>query len=197
MLDIVSPQAKIPVPSPSNRRTLKAILGILNKIDAGQYVGNDLPIFKAPSCNIRLPKSKTILMNIFMTLPALRRIIFLLALLTLFASSSIAQDVAQAVPHTPSLTETLIKMMPVILVSFFIFYFMVIKPQNQKVDAMKKMLETLNKGDQIITTGGIFAKIVQIEEGAATVEIYPQVKMKIQTEHIKQKVEDKKAEDKK
>jgi len=95
---------------------------------------------------------------------------------------------------TPSFGEAISKMMPVILVSFFIFYFMVIKPQNQKATAQKTLLSTLTKGDTVVTTSGLIAKVSHIDPGYITLEIAPQVRLRFEAEHIKQKFEEKKVE---
>lgn len=95
----------------------------------------------------------------------------------------------------PSFGESLSKMMPVILASFFIFYFMIVRPQNQKMQAQKKLLEGLGKGDQVKTTGGIYGKVAQIDNGIVFLEVAPQVRIRIDAAQIGGKVEDKKAED--
>jgi preprotein translocase subunit YajC len=48
----------------------------------------------------------------------------------------------------------------VILATFAIFYFILIRPQQKKQKELQKMIEALKKGDRVITTGGIFGTIV-------------------------------------
>jgi preprotein translocase subunit YajC len=51
-----------------------------------------------------------------------------------------------------------------IAVIFAMFYFMAIRPQNKRAKEQRDMLEKLKKGDEIITSGGILAKVVSIDE---------------------------------
>ena len=48
----------------------------------------------------------------------------------------------------------------VILATFAIFYFILIRPQQKKQKELQKMIEALKKGDRVITTGGIFGTVV-------------------------------------
>lgn len=47
---------------------------------------------------------------------------------------------------------------------FVLFYFMLIRPQNKKTKEHRELITQLKKGDEIITSGGILAKVVSIEE---------------------------------
>ena len=50
---------------------------------------------------------------------------------------------------------------PLILI-FVIFYFFLIRPQQKKVKQHKKMVETLKRGDRVVTTGGIVGTVERI-----------------------------------
>ena len=62
---------------------------------------------------------------------------------------------------------------------FAIFYFMIIRPQQKRAKEREKLLSNLEKGDKIITNGGVHATIVGLEEKTALIEIAPNVKVKI------------------
>lgn len=47
---------------------------------------------------------------------------------------------------------------------FVLFYFMIIRPQNRRAKAHKELLTRLKKGDEIITSGGMLAKVVSMDE---------------------------------
>lgn len=47
---------------------------------------------------------------------------------------------------------------------FVLFYFMIIRPQNKKAKEHRELLGRLKKGDEIITSGGILAKVVSLDE---------------------------------
>ena len=65
-----------------------------------------------------------------------------------------------------------------------IFYFLLIRPQQKKQKDHKAMLESLQRGDVIITTGGLQGKITGLTETVATVEIAANVRVKVQRGYI-------------
>jgi len=68
---------------------------------------------------------------------------------------------------------------PLILI-FVIFYFFLIRPQQKKVKEHKKMVESLKKGDKVITTGGIVGRVDRIiDNEKIEVEISDNVKVEI------------------
>ncbi len=59
--------------------------------------------------------------------------------------------------------ETLISLSPIILM-FVIFYFLLIRPQQKRQKQVKEMQDNLQKGDKIITIGGLHGVIDAIDE---------------------------------
>ena len=51
--------------------------------------------------------------------------------------------------------------LPLILI-FIIFYFFLIRPQQKKAKAHKNMVNTIKRGDKIVTSGGIFATVERV-----------------------------------
>jgi preprotein translocase subunit YajC len=70
---------------------------------------------------------------------------------------------------------------PFILIGllFVVFYFFMIRPQVKRQKEMKNFRDSLKKGDKIVTTGGIYGKIVDINNNVITMEIEDKVKMKV------------------
>ena len=66
--------------------------------------------------------------------------------------------------------EALQQFLPLIII-FGIFYFILIRPQQQKQKKHKSMLGSLEKGDKVITVGGFYGIIKEIKEDKLTVEI--------------------------
>lgn len=62
---------------------------------------------------------------------------------------------------------------------FAIFYFMIIRPQQKRAKEREKLLSNIEKGDKIITSGGVHATIVGIEDKTVLIEIAPNVKIKV------------------
>lgn len=71
-----------------------------------------------------------------------------------------------------------------LLLMFAIFYFLLIRPQQKKAKEHKKMVEALKKGDEIITSGGILAKVTDVEETFLTCKISENVEIKIQNQAV-------------
>lgn len=63
---------------------------------------------------------------------------------------------------------------------FLIFYFMIIRPQQRRQKERQKMLAALQKGDKVVTSGGIHGTIVGVEEKTLLVQIADNVKVKIE-----------------
>ena len=72
---------------------------------------------------------------------------------------------------------------PIILM-FVIFYFLLIRPQQKKQKDHKTMISNLKKGDQIITTGGIYGRITGISDTTITLEIAEKVRVKVNRSNV-------------
>jgi len=64
-------------------------------------------------------------------------------------------------------------MMPLlfIVVMFVIFYFLLIRPQAKRQKELKAMIQALNKGDEIVTTGGLVGRITELSDQYITLQI--------------------------
>jgi preprotein translocase subunit YajC len=65
-----------------------------------------------------------------------------------------------------------------------IFYFLLIRPQQKKQKDHRTMLSSLQKGDVIVTQGGLQGKITGITESVVTLEIAEKVRVKVQRGYI-------------
>ena len=66
-----------------------------------------------------------------------------------------------------------------LLAMFAILYFLIIRPQQKQVKVQRQMLESLKKGDKVVTNGGIFGVITNLSESAVTLEIAKSVHIRI------------------
>ncbi len=74
--------------------------------------------------------------------------------------------------------------LPLILI-FVVFYFLLIRPQQKKMKQHREMLNTIRRGDKLITGGGIMGTVTKVDnEGELTVEIAPDVRVKVQRSTI-------------
>ena len=66
-----------------------------------------------------------------------------------------------------------------LVLMFAIFYFLLIRPQQKRAKQHKELIESIKPGDQVVTVGGIHAKVTAIEETVVTLEIANGVKIKV------------------
>ncbi|MCK4847020.1 MAG: preprotein translocase subunit YajC [Deltaproteobacteria bacterium] len=66
----------------------------------------------------------------------------------------------------------------------FIFYFLLIRPQQKSAKKHQELLQKLEKGDNVITRGGLHGRIVNVKEDIITVEIADNVRVKVERSSI-------------
>ena len=66
--------------------------------------------------------------------------------------------------------SSLMSFLPLILM-FVVLYFLMIRPQMKRAKEHKAMIGALNKGDEVITAGGVVGKITDVSEVYVTVDI--------------------------
>ena len=81
--------------------------------------------------------------------------------------------------------NTLLTFLPMVAI-FIVFYFLLIRPQQKKQKEARAMLESLEKGNEVVTAGGILGRIVKLDEQYVTVEVAPSVQMVVQRAAISQ-----------
>lgn len=69
--------------------------------------------------------------------------------------------------------------LPLILI-VIVFYLFFIRPQMKRSKDQKKFRESLEKGQKVITIGGIHGKIVEIQETTVTIEVEGQVRLRVE-----------------
>ena len=75
-------------------------------------------------------------------------------------------------PAKPSILQSL-GPMPMILILFALFYFMMIRPQQRKEKERRKMIEELRAGAKVVFAGGLMGTIVEATEKTFRIEISP------------------------
>lgn len=68
--------------------------------------------------------------------------------------------------------------LPLILI-FIIFYFLLIRPQQTKQKKHREMLKNLERGDEVVTNGGIHGTIVRIKEDVITLKIAEKMEIQV------------------
>ncbi|HTW87786.1 MAG TPA: preprotein translocase subunit YajC [Candidatus Binataceae bacterium] len=67
---------------------------------------------------------------------------------------------------------------------FAIAYFLLIRPQTQKASEHQKMLNNLKRNEEVVTSGGILGKIVELGDRLVTLEVAPNVRIRIERTQI-------------
>jgi preprotein translocase subunit YajC len=67
---------------------------------------------------------------------------------------------------------------PFVLI-FVIMYFMVIRPQQKKAKDHRDLLNKLKKNDEVMTSGGIYGRVIDLKETVVTLEVAPNVRIRV------------------
>jgi preprotein translocase subunit YajC len=91
--------------------------------------------------------------------------------------TSVAHPGGEPVP--PSLPDLLSQIVPILII-MGIVYIIVIRPQQRQAKAQKELLRNVRRGDVIVTTGGIIAKVTKaVDDAEVEVELAPNVRMRL------------------
>ncbi len=77
----------------------------------------------------------------------------------------------------------LLGFLPLILI-FVVFYFLLIRPQQKRAKEQKAMLDSLKKGDKVITSGGVYGIIEEVKQNIVVVKIAENVRVKFGKAYI-------------
>ena len=72
---------------------------------------------------------------------------------------------------------------PLILI-LGVFWFLIIRPQQKKQKEHQRMVESLRKGDKIVTNGGIFGTIVKVGDDRLTIEIANKIQIQLERHQV-------------
>ena len=86
---------------------------------------------------------------------------------------------AEAAAAAPSAGADLLGFIP-LLVIFIIFYFLLIRPQVKRAKEHKKLTESISKGDEVVTSGGILGKVIGVDDNFVRLEIADGVQITVQ-----------------
>ncbi|HEX2229224.1 MAG TPA: preprotein translocase subunit YajC [Candidatus Binatia bacterium] len=77
----------------------------------------------------------------------------------------------------------LLSFLPLVLI-FVVFYFLLIRPQQKKAKQHQEMLGKLKKNDEVMTSGGIYGKVVTLADNVVTLEVAPNVRIRVNRPQI-------------
>jgi len=93
----------------------------------------------------------------------------------------IADAFAQAPARPPA--QFLLDILPIVFL-FLVFYFVMIRPQTKRNKEHKKMMEALAKGDEIVTTGGLLGRVLEVGENFVLIDVGKAVEVKVQKAQV-------------
>ena len=102
----------------------------------------------------------------------------------MFISEALAQG-TDAAAGTPSIFGSLGGMLPIVLM-FVVLYFVMIRPQMKRQKEHKAMIEAVQKGDEVVTAGGLIGKIAKLGDNFIHLEVANGVEVQLQRSAITQ-----------
>jgi preprotein translocase subunit YajC len=85
----------------------------------------------------------------------------------------------------PAQGNALMQFLPLVLI-FVVFYFLLIRPQTKRAKEHRAMVAALEVGAEVVTNGGILGRVTELGEQYLSVEIAPNVNVKIQRHTVAQ-----------
>ena len=95
-----------------------------------------------------------------------------------FESIAYAQSAGDASQQSP-----FFQFIPLVLI-LGVFWFLIIRPQQKKQKEHQRMVDNLNKGDKVVTNGGIFGTIVKVGDDRITLEVASKVKINVERQQV-------------
>ena len=77
----------------------------------------------------------------------------------------------------------LMSFLPLVVI-FVLFFFMIIRPQMKQAKEQRNMIAALQKGDEVVTSGGIVGKISKVTDAFVTLEIAANTEITVQKQAI-------------
>lgn len=85
----------------------------------------------------------------------------------------------------PSMFQFILGTVQFAAIGFFVYYMLVLLPKNAQENEHKKFLENLKKNDEVVTSGGLLGKVVQVREDSITLELSSSVKVRVLPSHVR------------
>ena len=85
--------------------------------------------------------------------------------------------------EAPGSGGLLFTLLPILLI-FLVFYFFIIRPQRKREAERKQMIGAVQKGDKIITAGGVHATVTKVEDTSVLAQVDDNVKLRFEKSAI-------------
>jgi preprotein translocase subunit YajC len=77
----------------------------------------------------------------------------------------------------------LMSFLPLVVI-FVLFFFMIIRPQMKAAKEQRNMIAALQKGDEVVTSGGIVGKVTKVAESFVSIEIAANTEITVQKQAV-------------
>ncbi|MCB9778350.1 MAG: preprotein translocase subunit YajC [Alphaproteobacteria bacterium] len=104
---------------------------------------------------------------------------------TLHEQVLVTHDPAAAAPGGALLTQ-----LPLLIAIVAIFYFLIIRPQNQERKRHEELLGSLKRDDDVITGSGMHGRVVAVHDTVVEIEIAPKVRIKVEKSAVQRRAGD-------
>lgn len=81
----------------------------------------------------------------------------------------------------------LVSLLPFVLI-FVVMYFLMIRPQQKRAQEQRRLVASLEPGDEVVTIGGVFGDIVEVDDAEVILEVYDGTQVKFLRSAIARKV---------
>jgi len=93
---------------------------------------------------------------------------------------------ASGQPSGPGGTSGWATLLLPLMILFAFYYFLIHLPQRKRQQERKRLLDNLKRGDEVLTTGGIYGKVTGVADQNVTLEIAPKIRIKVHKSSITQ-----------
>lgn len=95
-----------------------------------------------------------------------------MSILNIFGiTDALAQTAAPAAGQATTGQGSFLTLLPTLVIFILIFYFLLIRPQSKRAKEQRKLMDSLAKDDEIMTTGGIAGKIMEINDNFVVLRV--------------------------
>ena len=103
-----------------------------------------------------------------------------------FAAAPVALTTTTATATAPAMAAppSSLPSLAMLVVFVLIFYFLLIRPQMKRAKEQRQVMSSLEKGDEVITSSGLYGKIVNVDSSIVEVEVADKVVIKMQKQAI-------------
>lgn len=91
--------------------------------------------------------------------------------------------ISNAYAASGSPTSDIMSFLPLVVI-FVLFFFMIIRPQMKQAKEQRAMIAALQKGDEVVTSGGVVGKVTKVSESFVTVEVATNTEIIVQKQAI-------------